>query len=419
MEDEQDFLTLLGYSDDPSQGVIELQLYDDLDLITIDQQVQARLRSHSSENNPEIIAAKRRLAELQKGFKQRPIDRLNYTYFQICIRKQEAELRSLQECRKLRDYIKDTADLVESYRKIGPVRGKVVFGDSWKEPELDRDRIYLIELYLSRVQNYVPVEVKRLYKLPDICHSCGEPFQTPDTLHYEERDPNSRTGKNTKKDRIIDDSIATRHCVLCGAIRNATDKNRKKEENDAPRESNESTENISKALKRYQGLQDINLPEDLIQKLDSYFIDLEGMPSGEEIKKRSNVGRLKRGTNHKMLYAALEVLGLRELYQHANLVGSVYWGWELPNVQHLEVRFMTVYQLLQIAFKQIEGRCRISRLGTQYMLYKILRMLGHECSKEEFKIAENENSWNSHESMFEEMCLRASETDSRIYFTPN
>jgi hypothetical protein len=174
-------------------------------------------------------------------------------------------------------------------------------------------------------------------------------------------------------------------------------------------------ENFTKALLRYEGLQDRPNPI-IYDKLDTYFKQ-RNLPLSKDVKKLPLNERGKKDhTNREMLCKALAHIKHTEYYEDCNLIGHIYWGWKLPNLTHVKQTIFRHYSITQKCFYKIplEVRDRISSLGTQYRLYKHLQLIGYECYPEDFKIAEDNKSLENHNRLWKLMCELAN--DPEIYY---
>ena len=171
-----------------------------------------------------------------------------------------------------------------------------------------------------------------------------------------------------------------------------------------------------RAFIRYQGLQTDGPDKETIEaELDDYFYSL-GLPIGEEVRKFPLRENGYRGdTDHKMLWTALSSIGRSECYEHANLIGKMYWNWPLPEVSEHRQTIISHYNETQSVFHQIppEDRARISSLGTQYRLWRHLQLVNHPCLSSQFKIAENSDSIGIHNRLWEKMCEGCQNPDIR------
>lgn len=184
--------------------------------------------------------------------------------------------------------------------------------------------------------------------------------------------------------------------VIC--IKNNFEESHKSKSSDV-----KSAENFFKVLANYQG-KSIKLSkeeEDKIMKLlDEHFInDYKPNYTSEIVKQLPLNSRGRRGdTTHKMLISALQKIRKTKYYKYVNYLGHKYWGWKLPDVSHLEETIKTYFINDQQHYNQIpiSKRNRKSILGMQFLLFNYLKAVGHECYEDEFKIAEDERSYDIH-----------------------
>jgi len=246
-------------------------------------------------------------------------------------------------------------------------------------------------------KNYIDINIVKITNSPtDICIGCN----------------GNLNDVAVNEDGLkICNNCQTEHSVI---LYNKTSK-------DASHISNTSTQiddsidNFMQAFDRYSGIQ--SEPADFIyRELDSYFTKYN-LPTKNQTK---NIPKDRRGhklgTSQKLMAAALNELGRSEFYQDIQLLCHKYWGWDLPDVQKLRSNMIDIYNKTQIVFYEIpiSERNRTSSLGTQFRLFKQLQLLGHECYEEEFRIAENETSYNLHHKLWKMMCDGAN--DSNIYY---
>jgi hypothetical protein len=320
------------------------------------------------------------------------------------ILKTEKEIYEIKNSIKINNYILDTKDLILKYKNLCDIVNTVFIDETEKENMFqnnkNKNRIKIIEDYLEIASNYIQLNITRkVYFKKDSCLNCGFDLKN-----------------------VYVDENGCKKCPDCneeyiGVIKN--------QNNDISKTNyysnyveNESIENFLRVFMRYQGLQPDHPSKNLYEKLDNYF-KLQGVKSSEEIKKMplNKKGR-KNGTNHKMLLNSLSAIKENDFYEDVNLIGHEYWGWELPNVLHLKEQIISHYNKTQKVYYQIppEERERISSLGTQYRLWRHLQLLGHKCSMNEFKIAENQDSFRKHNKLWKIMCDRAG--DDSIYYIP-
>lgn len=318
------------------------------------------------------------------------------------MKKLQDEITQIESGDKLRLYDSKVKNILSEYRKFNGQVKTVLFEIDEEEhyEELNDDlryRISLIEQYLDIACDYIQIDVIRLNNRPsDICTGCGMSLAKVAT-----------TDEGTI--RCPNPECQTEHNMIILA-KLAKDGSRI---NTNSNTDDESIDNFLRAFTRYQGLQPDRPDESIYEDLDNYFSRC-GRPLGAEIRVLPLNNRGRRGdTNHKMLWDALSQIGHSEHYEDANLIGHLYWGWDLPKVMHLKEPIIDKYHKTQKVFYQIpaEERGRNSSLGTQYRLWRHLQLEGHECYMDEFKIAENPESIRTHNRLWRLMCEGANDPD--------
>lgn len=168
----------------------------------------------------------------------------------------------------------------------------------------------------------------------------------------------------------------------------------------------EDTNNFIKILDKFEGKSTVILNDDFFEKLDDYFIGI-GFKRGSEIKKLPLDHRgKKKGTNRRILWNALEKLGLSQYYDETSYIGNIYWGWDLPNLTKFKEQILRDYQSSQNVWNNLKGDYkRSASLGTQFRLYVHLMAVGFPgCDREDFKIQENVESLRLHNEAWKKMC---------------
>ena len=285
------------------------------------------------------------------------------------------EIENINKGLKLIEYKKAAEPFIEQY---GLLKGE--------------ERLIIIDQYLKLAKKYIVIQVTRIVDKKIVCLNCQQPLD--EVVNIEgvircSKCNNEYQSINTTK---YTDNYNMQYINL---------------END--------DENFTKALMRYQGLQN-NPPKILYTKLDNYFKE-RGFPDTDTIRAMPYDDRGKKGnTNKKMLCAALANIGYSTFYEDVHLIGHVLWDWKLPDLTHLKDTILKHYAITQKAFYKIPSnvRQRISSLGTQYRLWRHLQLIGHECHMEDFKIAENNDSLQNHHRLWRMMCELSSDPD--IYY---
>ena len=314
------------------------------------------------------------------------------------------QINDIKTGERLKIYHSRVDNILSEYKKY---RGKVktvIFDNDTNEPTqqtIDNDvlnRLGLIEKYLQIASDYIEVNIIRnTQKSEDICNGCGA----------------SMVDVATNED-------GTQRCPICQTEHNVIIMVKLAKDgvriNSSSSTDDESVENFKKALTRYQGLQSDVPDESIYDELDAYF-KLHGCPTGAHIRQLPLNEHGRRGdTNHRMLWDALSKIGRSEHYEDTNYIGHRYWGWVLPDVQGLQERIIDKYHKTQKEYFKIppEIRDRTSSLGTQYRLWRLLQLENHDRPRGEFRIAENQESFRTHDRLWKIMCDNCPDDD--IYY---
>ena len=350
-----------------------------------------------------------RLKDLHNQYKnlealnQTPQKFIDKTYTQTAMTKLQIEISAIESGENLEKYNDLVHDILAEYLKYeGLVKTIMLDKDKEARPQPlnngTRHRLFLIEKYLEIASHYIDIDIIRVAdSVVDSCSFCGASLakiatSEEGTIRCQEC--------QTEHDIVILAKLAKDSARI--SVSNTTD--------------DESIENFLRAFDRYQGIRCEYPHESLYEELDEYFIRND-RPIGSVIRELPLNNRGRRGdTNHKMLWSALSAIAHSEHYENANLIGHIYWGWEIPDVTNFRETIINQYNKTQKVFYQIpsEVRGRNSSLGTQYRLWRHLQLIGHICHPDEFKIAENPESLRTHNKLWRLMCEGANDTS--IYY---
>lgn len=387
------------YNDIPSN--IDIKYYEDYNITYLDDIIRKKLSQEQylyldslkvKHRNFENISQQRQTHIMR----EKTLDTLN---------KLSEEIRDIESGEKLRKYNERVYDIIREYKKYNNVVKVISFditGNDDNCTELDEKakcKVELIDKYLDIASEYLTLNITKINKVKnDVCNDCGTSLAKIEVCNE---------GTLRCPECYTEHDVLILHKLSKDSARINTNTNGTEDD---------SIDNFLHALTRYQGLQ-LDKPEDsLYDLLDNYFIK-NGRSSGDKIKSLPLNNRGRRGdTNHKMLWNALSNINRSEYYEHVNLIGHVYWGWELPDVSYLRDSIIEKYNKTQNVFYQIspEERGRNSSLGTQYRLWRHLQLEGHECYMDEFKIAENSESLRIHNKLWKLMCEGTK--DPNIYY---
>jgi hypothetical protein len=288
----------------------------------------------------------------------------------------EAEIKKHEDDIDRKIYIERSKPFIEAYNKIGPIKAVVSFLSNNKEtissPETEEQQIYrhkIISNYLEIARKYITIDLVRNLLDVNLCPGCGIDTSKVEMI---EDDSDSTICPNCSLEKI--NIIKSAFYADGGRINNS-------------RNNYEDRANFEKVLLRYQGKQITKPGRELYMKLDEYFIS-RGLPSSQQYKAMPLLkDGTKEGTSREMMYEALSNIGCSGYYDDINLICSVFFGWTLPDISHLEEDIMTDYDEFQAVFEQLPDReGRKSSLNSQWKLYILLRRRKWPCRFKDFKI---------------------------------
>jgi len=171
-------------------------------------------------------------------------------------------------------------------------------------------------------------------------------------------------------------------------------------------------ETFEKGVAKWEGRYPEEFPPDLEERLDKYLCS-KGFPLASEIRKRplNRKGR-REGTSIALLCDTLGDMDLSEYYTSYNIIGHMYWGWRLPDIDAIRDSILDKYRRTQAAYEKIPGR-RQSSLNFNIHLYLLLKSENYDCDRDDFKFLTSPVSLEYHHNMWFLMC-----EETGVKFTP-
>lgn len=302
----------------------------------------------------------------------------------------QRELQRVQTDEDREKYLLQSYQLVEAYRKLGVRKrivdftGKTRIEVSDDSDETDEYREELISRYLEVARRYIEIDVIRETDADDrVCFGCGLPLE-----------------------EIPMDEVGLQRCPHCGLERVILMRNVISHEHDegSSRSNYDDRETFYRRLLRFQGKQSNKLPlPHLFEALDRYFLRL-GLPGGEQVRALPHLADgTKPGTSCAMMIKALQEEGFADCYDDRNLVMHLYWGWNLPDISHLEERIMQDYDSTQKVFERLK-KGKKSSINGEFRQFKHLELVGYPCNESMFRIIKTRDTLERTEETWRQMC---------------
>jgi hypothetical protein len=287
-------------------------------------------------------------------------------------------------------YINATKSLLEKYNKVASSSSKgIVFFKKTKEKEDDHIvnyRLKIIREYLDIAKEYIRLEINQKIDINFICPGCGMDLSK----------------------MFVDQDSGLSLCPSCGYEKESVSYNSTYKDslrvNSSTRNNYDDCENFRKALYRFQGRQSNRPPAKLYEQLDAYFTKIKKSVSSEVLKLPITEDGKKKGTSREMMFEALSETNNSAYYDDINVILHIYWGWELPNISHVEERIMEDYINTQQVFNSISKKDRNASLNIQFRLYVHLKAVNYPCTKDDFKIQTSRDSLIFHNEIWKQMC---------------
>lgn len=162
--------------------------------------------------------------------------------------------------------------------------------------------------------------------------------------------------------------------------------------------------NFIRSLKSYQGFQIRKIVKELIDQLDKHMQDKYKHPPAEIIRTLppDKYGHRGEFTSVSLLKEALKDTSNTGYFQDIKPICYELWGWVCPNINHLIPKILDDYTRTQEVYKRLCADS--SSINVELRLYWHLRIAGHECLLEDFKIPHSRDSKKRNSHIFKIMC---------------
>lgn len=356
------------------------------------------------------------------------IDYINHVIIQRFKREKEGRLNNLtQEIKKINQELQSPLQIVDirwRQNRLKELHEKYDIISTGKDhdeylhrvtPILERDKTIDRSIFISKgfgQKKFLDPEEKRRLQIIDEFLVVARDYITIDLVQESFVDMSCQNcGKEVPEISPTIDGLEI--CPYCCVERSIYST---KIPNESTRLSNETTvdnhshQTFARVFRRFNGIDCIPYTEETKEKLDKYFTSI-GRNIGDEVKLRpfdgSDRGR-KVGTSAAEMHAAFRACKL-SIYDDCNYIMHNYWGWKLPETMPYFETVMHIYRTLQPIYMRLQKEGRKSSLGNQWVIYKILQMLGYPVYIVDFKTAKNPDSIRFHKECWAQMCRLAND----------
>lgn len=291
-------------------------------------------------------------------------------------------------CNNVRSLLEKYAALTSHKSTSRTIRIGVKKSDDSENSSISKvmERIDTIQKYLSHASNYIEMD---FFFDPPFKMGCDVCNQSIDEMEIDEDD-----GVYICKCNSIFGSVYSLEVPHVDPDRIETN----------TKNSYDDRINFTRRLKSYQGFQHRKLEEEFIEFLDQHLQDKYHHPPAEETRKLppDKYGRKGEYTSVSLLKDVLRETGNNFHFQDINNICYELWGWECPKIDHLIPKIMDDYTRTQEVYKRLKPD--LSSINVELRLYWHLRMAGHECLLEDFKIPQSRDSKKRNSHIFKQMC---------------
>ena len=161
---------------------------------------------------------------------------------------------------------------------------------------------------------------------------------------------------------------------------------------------------FKECIRRYQGKQNINIADEVLEKIIIQLKNYNLIPSGYRAKDNDNLEKqtLFRNVTRQHIITIMKDLSLSKYYEDVNYIFHIITGHPIPNITKLEPLLLSDFDVLLEAYDRL-FRDRKNFLNNQYCLYQLLQRHGHECEKSYFNILKTFEKQIYHDSVCQKL----------------
>jgi hypothetical protein len=370
-------------SSNPPVDLIKATYTLDLDLFRIHQ----TMRSLFSSQFGSVVRLENEIRSLREKQKLGYLSCIEADRVNLKIKDYSEQIEKYRSEERWNSYVEQAKPILEAYLPLtsDEIKGIIRFGEKEviQTKEQIQERHFLIKKYLAIVENYIELDILREIEYEFKCPGCDSEFQNV-ILEGEE-------GMQTC-DCGFQQSNLTKTFTFKDGMR----------VNVGGRSGYKDRLTFIKTLEHFMGIKIPKIPEKLYEMLDEYFFK-EGFPSGKHVQEHFPLlpNGHKKGTSVDLMVKALAATSNTSFYDCINHIGSVYWGWKLPDLSELRETIIKDYDETQKIYERI--RERGSSLNAQIRVFAHLKTRGYECDFSNFKILTTRESLEYHHRMLKIM----------------
>jgi hypothetical protein len=297
----------------------------------------------------------------------------------------DLQLKRITSGEILSEYTDRCRVVVEEYNDSGLLDSHIAFTNvDDHDDALATKRSELLGRFIHIVSDYLPVSVIFNQKHKYACKGCGIDLSNVDS----------------------DEETSFITCPNCCRIRYVFQKFVGVE--DLSLSDYEDSANFKKGMYRFQGKANIQLPRSQLYKdLDDYFSAFD-IPIGLKIKEMP-MSEAQQIVGKKLMRKALSNKGYESFYEDINLIIYEYWGWEPPDISHLEDKIMDHYKKTEAVFKRI--KTRKASINIPWRLKNHLLICSYPVGRDDFKMVVTREIKEYYEATFRVMCMESGDQE--------
>lgn len=348
---------------------------NDIDILEIDIKIKKKFE----EETKKLSEYKSRLLDLVQT-KSGKITGRFLSELDKNINELKEKISTIESREKINFYIIESAELLESYKKIlkTPIRLSFV---GVKKQDNNNPKSDIVNKYLSIVQKYDKTYSK-IYKKSDkkVCLHCGN-----------------------KKEFILDDNVFI--CSECGTELDIVQYTPSYKDIDRVNISAKYTYDrkvhFRDCINQYQGKQNCSIEPLVYEQLED-ILDKHHLLLGD--KKTCKEIRFSKITKEHILMF-LKELGFPKHYENVILIHYTMTGKKPDDISYLEDKLLADFDLLVETYDKLFKNkvSRVNFISTQYVLYQLLLKHKHPCKKEDFVILKTMDRKSFHDTIASEL----------------